>query len=81
LKNTGIMFYIGTEKMEMFKLWLASLMSLFSYDYNGFEDEYRKMVRDVLNSLSDAYITSNMANIYYNVFVDTLLSEIEKTGG
>ncbi len=72
-----MIFYIGTGKMEIFKLWLASQISLYSHGYEDYKIEYRKLLKDVLNSLSDAYITSNMANIYYNEFIDTLLLEIE----
>jgi hypothetical protein len=64
-------FWIGEKRMEIFKLWLASKISLFrhgSIDYQS-EIEYYK---DILNSLGNSYLPEK-ADIQYGIFVNELL--------
>ena len=67
-------FWIGEKRMEIFKLWLASKISLFrhgSIDYQS-EIEYYK---DILNSLGNSYLTEK-ADIQYGLFVNDLIDSI-----
>jgi len=64
-------FWIGEKRMEIFKLWLASKISLFrhgSIDYQS-EIEYYK---DILNSLGNSYLPEK-ADIQYGIFISELL--------
>jgi len=67
-------FWIGEQRMEMFKLWLASRITLFSHKA---PDRYwQDRVKMVLNSLGDAYL-NEQADTWYAMFVDELANNIK----
>jgi len=58
----------------MFKLWLASRITLFSHKA---PDRYwQDRVKMVLNSLGDTYL-NEQADVWYGIFVDELASNIQ----
>lgn len=66
-------FWIGEKRMEIFKLWLASEITLFS---NRADDMYwANKAKDVLNSLGSAYL-NEQADTWYGVFVNNLIDSI-----
>jgi|GEM_PF-4599575 len=66
-------FWIGEQRMEMFKLWLASRITLFSR--KAPDTYWRDRVKMVLNSLGDAYL-NDQADIWYCIFVDELVDSV-----
>ena len=69
---TGL--WIGEYRMEIFKLWLYSKISLFrhgSTDYQYMIEYYK----DILNSLGDSYLPEK-ADTQYGIFVNELLDLI-----
>jgi len=71
-------FWIGADTMEIFKLWLAARIALYSYKATSFDMYLANQTKDVLNSLDDeAYLPGN-ADIHYSVFVDELLEAATK---
>ncbi len=67
-------FWIGEQRMEMFKLWLASRIALFSH--RATDRYWQDRVKMVLNSLGDAYL-NEQADVWYGIFVDELASNIQ----
>lgn len=67
-------FWIGERRMEAFKLWLASLITL--YSYRATDRYWIDKTKAVLNSLSDAYLNEESA-VLYGVFVDELADNIQ----
>jgi len=66
-------FWIGEQRMEMFKLWLASRITLFSH--KAPDTYWRDRVKMVLNSLGDTYL-NEQANTWYANFVDDLADSV-----
>lgn len=67
-------FWVGEQKMEIFKLWLASKVTL--YSYRAVDMYWVNKVKDVLNSLDNSFLIPD-ADVQYSMFVDELLSLIE----
>lgn len=66
-------FWIGEHRMEIFKLWLAATITILSYRADDLY--WVNMVKKVLNSLGDSYLTPE-AEIQYGLFVSELLDLI-----
>ena len=67
-------FWVGERRMETFKLWLASLITL--YSYRATDRYWIDRTKEVLNYLGDAYLNEESA-IWYSVFVDELADNIQ----
>jgi len=69
--------WIGSKRMEIFKLWLAAKITLLS---RRADDMYwANQVKSVLNSLDDSYLNDNwFVDVEYGLFVNELLDLIEK---
>lgn len=66
-------FWIGEQRMEIFKLWLASRITLFSY--HATDMYWANMVKRVLNSLGESYLIYE-AELQYGLFVNDLIDSI-----
>ena len=66
-------FWIGEHRMEIFKLWLAARITILSYRADDLY--WVNMVKKVLNSLGDCYLTSE-SEIQYGLFVNDLIDSI-----
>lgn len=71
-------FWIGSDIMEIFKLWLAARITFYKNKATSFDMYFANQTKDVLNSLNDnAYLPSS-ADIHYSLFVDELLETATK---
>lgn len=69
--------WIGERRMEIFKLWLASKITLFSFRADNMY--WANRVKSVLNSLGDSYLNDNLfTEVQYGLFVDELLEAATK---
>lgn len=72
-------FWIGEQRMEVFKLWLASKIMMLSYRASSDVMYWANIVKSVLNSLGDTYLNNDFSTeIQYGLFVNELLDAATK---
>lgn len=72
-------FWIGGQRMEIFKLWLASKIMIFSYRATCNDMYWANLAKTTLNSLDNTYLNDNyLTNIFYGMFINELLDAATK---